>query len=504
MEKCLPLAPMQHPELERYRLDRSPQAAERLIEHYYPLVRSVCRRYLRHSQDAEDATQETFYKLLRNVDTINTDLQGWLTTTAYSCSIDLIRRSTSNERRSQALRQMGTHIAEHCHLHETIQQRLHEALLQLDARSRELIVDRFVRKTPLRVIAGELDISPATASRRVTQAISDLATTLRDMGVHSADDLSLLEHFGDPSGWSADSGGADQLRFAPDWRLSQWTALGNAAMPAHRHLRQGWTRPIRVGVFVSYLSDKTVAPNTGIRGRVEKQVSSTCLLTDPGFQLIGIVESGTSEYGPIERTLRDHDITAGLIDASDLESLKTLDVLWLGTNFAAPLAALAAFTSAVRSGVGLLNEHWLSGMTCHGDFPGRELMLADSIIYRYHTKPRCGVPGPMTVLSEDPLLPGLSRGTRLIATGCGSLFRPMANARVIIAQDHVIEPEEHGIPGLGAARIPSYIIGQLGLGRAVVSQLPRHQTISQHPSIAANYLADLLAWLAEPRRSRLA
>ena len=51
-------------------------------------------------------------------------------------------------------------------------------------------------------------------------------------------------------------------------------------------------------------------------------------------------------------------MTAGLVDATDVEGLKTLDVILLGINFAMAPGAAAALHEAVRSGVGLLNEWW--------------------------------------------------------------------------------------------------------------------------------------------------
>jgi hypothetical protein len=279
--------------------------------------------------------------------------------------------------------------------------------------------------------------------------------------------------------------------------VSLFDAQGQVVSPFRR---PGWSRPIRVGVYVSYLSHCTVSALSGIRGRVEKQVSSTCLLADPSFQLISIVESGTSELGLIERTIRDHDLTGGLIDATDVDGLKTLDVLWLGTNFAAPVGALKAFVQAVSSGVGLLNEHWMAGIDCHGQFVGRELMLADSPIHRYHTRPRCGVLRPFSVIDEHPLLPGMPKGARFTASGCRAVYRPTPGTRVVMEQDTVISPEEHQIAGLGPVRPPIYLIGQIGLGRAVVVQLARHETITQHPSLSPTYLPDLIAWLAEPHR----
>src|SRR5436190_10508938 len=91
--------PMQNELLQRFARDRSPQAIAALIECYRPLVYSVCRRYLRRREDVEDAAQETFLKLARHAPSIHGSVPGWLTATAHTTSLELIRRATREHRR---------------------------------------------------------------------------------------------------------------------------------------------------------------------------------------------------------------------------------------------------------------------------------------------------------------------------------------------------------------------------------------------------------------------
>src|SRR5512133_1689613 len=203
--------------LDRYRKDRSPQAAARLMEEYYPLVYSVCRRYLRHTQDAEDAAQETCIKLLRQADGIGDNVRGWLATTACSTSIDLIRRAGSVRRRSDNLRQLSLARMEQRLVQEAIHAGLHDALLKVDDATRALLIERFIRKTPLRVIAGLEGASIGTISRRTSRALAELAAVLRDMGIASADDFTVAEHFGDPANLlELETSAPENLSFAPD------------------------------------------------------------------------------------------------------------------------------------------------------------------------------------------------------------------------------------------------------------------------------------------------
>lgn len=123
------------------------------------------------------------------------------------------------------------------------------------------------------------------------------------------------------------------LRFAPDWQsvaaaattISSLGALtdgvsstaGDAArgvVPAA--YLPGWSRPMRVGILVSYLS--VITPGYGgLLMHPEHQVETAGLLLHPGVQLVGIAERGSTRRATIERLMRDYDLTAGLIDASD-------------------------------------------------------------------------------------------------------------------------------------------------------------------------------------------
>ena len=248
---------------------------------------------------------------------------------------------------------------------------------------------------------------------------------------------------------------------------------------------------------------------TGYRGtryQAEAQVASTCLVLHPGFQLVSIVEPGTTQYGAIERTLRDFDLTGGLIDCTDAEGLKTLDVIFFGINFALSSETAKAFSQAVHSGVGLYNEFWTSFSEGHcGDKYARQLMLADSEVYAFHTSPPpCGrVWLPTTVHQAHPALPGLMPGQSFSMGGCGPVYRVRKDATVLVTKDHIVPPEEHGIEGLGPARMPVCIAGRLGAGRVLVANIAWLGTHTRAPGLRNDFMIDLLAWLASPKREAL-
>jgi RNA polymerase sigma factor (sigma-70 family) len=91
--------------LARFVAARDEASFEALVRRHGPLVLGVCRRLLRHTQDAEDAFQATFLVLARKAAVVRRDaVVSWLYAVAYRTALEA---RTVNARRRARERQVG-------------------------------------------------------------------------------------------------------------------------------------------------------------------------------------------------------------------------------------------------------------------------------------------------------------------------------------------------------------------------------------------------------------
>lgn len=489
--------------IDRYRQDRSPEAFDRLVAEHWPMVLSVCRGYLADAHEAEDATQDTFIKLIRGIDTIETNLEGWLSTTAKRTCIDRVRRRY--RQRMFGIDEADVLPAEAgaTNAWTAALGRLDEALGHIDAASRDLLIERFLRQTPLRVLAGSYNTSVPTMSRRCAAAIRQLAEVFDDMGMVRMDDAALAQWLMKTDSYHVGGqGDGHDLRcgaFKPDR-----DPLGRFSPPQHAPPPPGWNRPIRIGVMVS-LTNITTIGFTGDYMDHHPPLASLLHLRHPGYELFAVIDPGSGDRGPIEYSIRDYEIHGGLMTWADRDALASLDVIVIGASHRVPPGAIESIHAAVRAGVGLYNEYHLSFDPSDGrtasDPRMLDLMLSDSEQYKHCVCRTHAMKRPAHVVREHPIIAGLGRGETLQLTACGAIFTPKPTATVLIERDDAVLPTFVHVPGMAPQRIVPLVIGQLGHGRIVYNNSGyNHKSLQHHPALSDMFVTNCINWLAEPRR----
>ncbi|MEM8872850.1 MAG: sigma-70 family RNA polymerase sigma factor [Planctomycetota bacterium] len=467
-----------------------------LIEHQRPLVASVCQRWLSDPNDVDDAIQQTFLRFWQHRQRVHGRLEAWLAATARSVSVDLIRREVrERDRRVKVAGEADVHRSA-AFTRELARNQLPAALRVLPDNDAELLRRRFLSREPLRVLADWARVDVSTMSRRVTAVLERLASVLREMGVFDADVVTVASIFDDAvhlasALWCNVHVEPDGLRMAASWEgLLQDVAANAVYLP-------GWSRPIRAGVFVGW---GTISRQSSMMRMIvppEWQVSISKYVERGPVELVGLIEPGTSDKGPVEATLRDYELNAGLIDATDAEALRTLDVISLGFDLMTSAAVLRAVCDAVQSGVGLHNEGYIGLDTIPANNPDlRAVFLSASDVTDFHSTPH-GLPVPLRVVGRHPAVPSVVERDRT-ASACGPVYQPRADATTVLRKNlQRLKATHPNAP----ATVPALVCGELGSGRVVVNSLQNNEILVDLSALDGPALVlDLLRWLAEPRR----
>ncbi len=187
--------------LQRYARSADPDAFRELVQRYEQLVFSVCVRRLGCSADADDAAQQTFLKLARAASGIRGSVAAWLHTTATRTAIDLGRQQTTRRRHEADAAQFRADVraatphdlngfgdedgfdpAQQAQWRELSAQ-LDEAVLELPAAQRRLIVDVYFQGRTQREVAEATGKSQARVCRQLKDAVAALRSALAKRGV---------------------------------------------------------------------------------------------------------------------------------------------------------------------------------------------------------------------------------------------------------------------------------------------------------------------------------
>jgi len=145
------------------------QAAEELVLRYYASILRYCRWHCRSVEKAEDLTQETFYKLFRNISAYKgkKKFKAYLYTIANRLCIDESRKNLLYPLEEEA------QIADGCDRIQRIQDKveINYLLGTLSPEQREAIILRFGEQLSYQEIARVMGCNMRTAQSRVRNGL---------------------------------------------------------------------------------------------------------------------------------------------------------------------------------------------------------------------------------------------------------------------------------------------------------------------------------------------
>ncbi|GEM_PF-4509197 len=169
--------------LHRYADDRDENAFAEIVRRYAGMVYAACYRVLHDKQLAEDATQETFLRLMRRPSHVSLSLGGWLHKAATQLAIDVSRSESARRRRERVHSQDRVEFLEDQKSWKEISETIDHAMVEVSDEARDLLVQHFILGRCQKEIAEERDVSVATICRRVNDAMEQLRGVLRRRGM---------------------------------------------------------------------------------------------------------------------------------------------------------------------------------------------------------------------------------------------------------------------------------------------------------------------------------
>ena|GEM_PF-7006394 len=167
--------------LHRLSANGDHDAFAEIVRRHAGMVYGVSVRVLRDKADAADVTQETFFHLLRQAREVSGSLAGWLHTVATRKSVDLIRKAGTRRRTERAY--AAAHSDKPEATWQQVSAHVDQALQELDDELRTVLVEHFFEGRTTTEIAGDHNISQATASRRINHGLALLLSSLKKCGL---------------------------------------------------------------------------------------------------------------------------------------------------------------------------------------------------------------------------------------------------------------------------------------------------------------------------------
>lgn len=166
--------------LERFAGTGDTEAFAQIVRQYAGLVYGTCLRILADTDAAADATQETFFQLMKRASEVRGSLAGWLHRVATGKAVDLIRRDSARRQRERQ------HVDDRSGEDRTwreVSPYVDEALTRLDDQTRDLLVGHYLEGRSMADLARQRGISRPTVSREIESGLARLRAQLRRQGV---------------------------------------------------------------------------------------------------------------------------------------------------------------------------------------------------------------------------------------------------------------------------------------------------------------------------------
>ena len=166
-----------------------------LVERYQERVYTLVYGMVRNVEDAKDLTQEAFVKAYRKLDSFRLDssFYTWLYRIAMNGAIDHIRRQSRRQESeyddARAPAEDGAFEADHLRRNpgrdlerKQLYDRIMDAMQQLSAEHRQIVLLREIEGLSYREIAESLDLAEGTVMSRLFYARKQLQQALRSDG----------------------------------------------------------------------------------------------------------------------------------------------------------------------------------------------------------------------------------------------------------------------------------------------------------------------------------
>lgn len=151
---------------------------ETLLAHD-PFARALARSLVFGHEEADDVVQDAWVRALRRPPRPGPGLKGWFAAAFRSVLAD--RRRASLRRRARETAAAGAEATTDAFREtEEARREVVDAVLALDAKSREVVLLRFFEDLPPREIAARLDVPVETVKTRLKRALSRLRAALDD------------------------------------------------------------------------------------------------------------------------------------------------------------------------------------------------------------------------------------------------------------------------------------------------------------------------------------